>query len=109
VKTKIVVGSLLAVFLLMMLPSVPAVEFNTVVETNKSNLLEEIQNIDIDELKEKLKNPNGFAELIAILIELLFLLMFIVEEYLGITLVELLTMIYEILKDIFGYPEPEPS
>ena len=58
-KKKIIIGSLLAVFMLIMLPSIPAVEFNTVVESNKSLILEKYQNIDLDELKEKIKGMNG--------------------------------------------------
>ena len=43
---RIVIGSLLAVFMLVMLPSISAIEFNTVVETNKSRFLEELEKID---------------------------------------------------------------
>ena len=57
-KKKIIIGSLSAVFMLLMLPSVSAVEFNTVVETNKSQILEQIKNIDINEFKEKFQNIN---------------------------------------------------
>ena len=49
-KTKIVFGSLLAVFLLVILPSVPAVEFNIAIETNKSQFLKYIRNMDFDKL-----------------------------------------------------------
>ena len=42
--------------MLMILPSVPAVEYNTAIESNKSALFEKIQNMDIKELKEKIKN-----------------------------------------------------
>jgi len=57
-KKKIIFGSLLAVFLMMMLPAVPAVEYNTAIEVNESRLFEEIQNMNIDELKEKILNMN---------------------------------------------------
>lgn len=55
-KTKIVIGSILAFCILMMLPSISAVEFNTVVEANKSKLVEKIQSADIEELKDILKD-----------------------------------------------------
>lgn len=55
-KRKIIFGSLLAVFLLSMLPSVPAVEFNAAVEANESRIIENIQAIDIFELREEIKN-----------------------------------------------------
>jgi hypothetical protein len=55
-KRKIIFGSLLAVFLLSMLPSVPAVEFNAAVEANESRIIEHIQAIDISKLREEIKN-----------------------------------------------------
>ncbi len=54
-RKKMIFVSLLAVFLMMMLP---AVEYNTVIEVNESRLFEEIQNMNIDELKEKILNMN---------------------------------------------------
>ena len=57
-RKKMIFVSLLAVFLMMMLPSVPAVEYNTAIEVNEAHLLEEIQNMSIDELKEKILNMN---------------------------------------------------
>ncbi len=65
-KKKIIFGSLLAVFLLSMLPSVPAVEFNAAVEANESRIIAHIQAIDISELREEIKNidVNGlFGEI----------------------------------------------
>ena len=59
-KKKIIIGSLLTVIILMILPSVSAVEFNTAVESNKAQILEQIKNIDFRELKEKLKNIAGY-------------------------------------------------
>ncbi len=55
-KKKVIFGSLLAVFLMMMLPSVPAVEYNTAVEANESRILDELRNIDLDELKVKIQS-----------------------------------------------------
>lgn len=55
-KRKIIFGSLLAVFLLSMLPSVPAVEFNAAVEANESRIIEHIQTISIPKLREEIKN-----------------------------------------------------
>ena len=57
-KKKIVIGSLLAFFILMMLPSVSAVEFNTAVESNKPQLLEQIKEMDIAKIKEKIRDIN---------------------------------------------------
>jgi len=49
---KIAVGCILAFFMLMMLPSVSAVEYNTIVEIRKSTFLEKIQSMDNNKLKE---------------------------------------------------------
>ena len=61
-KKKIVIGSILTVIILMILPSVSAVEFNTAVESNKAQILEQIRSMNIDELREKIKNL-GLQEL----------------------------------------------
>ena len=53
-KRKIIIGSLLAIFMLLMLPSIPAVQFNTVFETNKARFIEEFKNIEIIELRQKI-------------------------------------------------------
>ena len=58
-KTKLIIGSILAIFILLMVPSVPAVEYNVAIETNKTTLIEELQTIDIDELEQRLKNINN--------------------------------------------------
>lgn len=50
-KKKSIIGSLLAVFLMMMLPSVSAVESNAVKETTTSRSPFVIPDIDIEELK----------------------------------------------------------
>ena len=57
---KIVFGSLLAVFLMLMIPNVGAVEYQTVADANESYLMNEIQNkkIDIQTLRNNIKNIN---------------------------------------------------
>ncbi|UCD14349.1 MAG: hypothetical protein JSW60_02740 [Thermoplasmatales archaeon] len=56
-KKKIIIGSLLAVFLMMM-PSVSAVESNAVKEKTRYSFIE--SDIDIEELKEEYnKNPSA--------------------------------------------------
>ena len=53
---KIVIGCLLSVFVLMMLPSIPALEFNIVKDVNEERIYDELQNMDIKELIKKIKN-----------------------------------------------------
>ena len=59
-KKKILFGSLLAVILMLMIPNVSAVEYQTVVDANESYFIQEIQNrnLDIDLLKGKLRDMN---------------------------------------------------
>ena len=57
-KRKIIFGSLLSVFLMLMIPAVPAVEYNNVLEASESRLLAEIKNMDIRELKERIQDLN---------------------------------------------------
>lgn len=59
-KKKILIGSILAVFILMLLPSVSAVEYKIASEVKESSVIEKIKSIDIEELKEKIKdNPSS--------------------------------------------------
>jgi len=84
-KTKIVVVSLFVIFLLMLVPSISAVEFNTVIESNKSSffeklgvsnkeLKEKLKTRDIEKLRDELKEMNsnsfGFGNILFKLIEL---------------------------------------
>ena len=46
-RKKIIFGSLFAVFLIMMIPSISAIEYNTVEKANESRIIEKIQKMDI--------------------------------------------------------------
>ncbi len=61
---RMLIGSLFAVFLLILLPSIPAIECNTIVESNKSYFLEKIQSVDIEELKNSGWSPGYFLAII---------------------------------------------
>ena len=52
----IVIGCFLATFVLMMLPPISALNFEIVEENVQSNLSDEIESMDIKELREKLKD-----------------------------------------------------
>ena len=58
-RKKIIFGSLLAAFLMLMIPSISAVEYHTAVEANESRFIDEMQNIDITELKERVKDIDA--------------------------------------------------
>ena len=62
-KKRIIIGSLLAVILFVLLPAIPAMEFNVIVEENKSYIYEKIKSIDIKDLREKTKGGVGLLEL----------------------------------------------
>lgn len=58
-KLKIITGTIIIALLMLLVPSISAVEYKTVVDTNKSNLLNEIKSIDIDALEKTLKSINN--------------------------------------------------
>ena len=95
-RKKIIIGSLLAVFLMVMLPSAYAVESNIVKETMKSQYPIIIPELDIEELK--LKYPNGpeptfiLLFLLSIILNLLRLVKFAIP----------FVLILYIIKEIFG-------
>jgi hypothetical protein len=66
-RTKIIIGSLLAVLILMILPSIPAVEFDAVKKANESRLPNILKNADVQELKEKLKDYPAQPQFIGII------------------------------------------
>jgi len=66
-RTKIIIGSLLAVLILMILPSIPAVEFDVVKKANESRLPNILKNADVQELKEKLKDSPVQPQFIGII------------------------------------------
>jgi hypothetical protein len=67
---KILFGSVLSVFLMLMLPSISAVEFNTAVEEQKTQLIEKLHSLEVknflDMIKQKVTN-NPAPQCIGIL------------------------------------------
>ena len=61
-RINIIGLSIVAVFVLLMTPSISAVQYNTAVESNKAQILQQMQSMNIDELREKIKNLD-FQEL----------------------------------------------
>ena len=95
-KKRIIIGTLLAVFLMMMLPTACAVESNTVKETMESQYPIIIPDIDFEELKEKYKDRP---------IEPTFFLIFILKQIIGLLRIIKFTAIFVVLliiKRIFG-------
>ncbi|MCK5112596.1 MAG: hypothetical protein KAQ84_03555 [Thermoplasmatales archaeon] len=95
-RKKIIIGSLLAVFLMMMLPTVSTIESDAVKETMKSQNPIIIPDIDIEELKLKYQNgPEPTFFLIFILKQILSLLRMI-------KFTALFAVLLIIIKRIFG-------
>jgi len=57
-KKKIIFGSILSVFILMLLPSIPAVEYDVAVKANERSLIYELQGIDVTDFKERIQKIN---------------------------------------------------
>ena len=62
-KRGIIIGCLFSVLLLMLVPTIPAIEFNSIVNENKLSLIEKIQNIDFNNLRKKIEGGIGLLEL----------------------------------------------
>lgn len=95
-KKRIIIGSFFAIFLIMVLPAIPAIEFNSFVEENRSYLYDKIKRIDIEFLREKTNGGLGLLELfIAFLLFLYFQLGIIFNR--SFTLILLLAdILYEL-------------
>ena len=52
-KIKIVIGCILAVCILLMVQSISAVQYATVVETNRSQILQQLKSMNVNQLREK--------------------------------------------------------
>ena len=103
---KIIIGSLLAAFLLVLLPAIPAIEFNNIVEENKSFLFEEIRSIDITELNKKVNGGLGFLELFIAFLLFLYIELGIIFNR-SFTLILLLANILYELGVRLGLIEPD--
>jgi len=57
-KQKIIFGSILSVFILMVLPSIPAVEYDAAIEANESVFIDKLQGIDVTDFKEGIQKIN---------------------------------------------------
>ncbi len=91
-KRRIIIGSLLAVFFMIMLPTACAVEFNALKETMKSQHPIIMPDIDIEELK--LKYQNGP--------EPTFILLFLLSIILNLLRIVKFTILFTLIIRIFG-------
>ncbi|MCX6665374.1 MAG: hypothetical protein NT038_04855 [Euryarchaeota archaeon] len=75
-KTKIVIGCIAAACILLIVPSISAIQYNSAVETNMSQLLNQVRSKDIDHMKQKIielksqpsATPLGFMTFIHLII-----------------------------------------
>jgi len=120
-RKKIIFGSLLAIFLMLMIPSISAIEYNTVIDANESYIIEKIQKMDISEskgiikdidinnilkqMKEKLNNeepkPQFIFSLLFILIAIIATVLAIIASTIGLILTKISQVVFQILGSIF--------
>ena len=93
-KTKIVLGSLFSVFMLLLIPSISAVEMNTVIDVKKSEFLESFQ--DIGEFKDILDEKGGIYEAIVGLLFIIYTFFLIRFNRSFTLLLLLIDVLYEI-------------
>src|SRR4030042_1613254 len=94
-KIKIIIVSLLAIFLMMMLPSASAVEANAAKET--TNYSSEILDINLKKLKERYEDDNGEPTFI-----ILYTLLILLLKVLRIIDVGIILAILTIVSKIIG-------
>ncbi|RLF39852.1 MAG: hypothetical protein DRN12_06385 [Thermoplasmata archaeon] len=57
-KKTIVFGSLVACFLMLVVPSIPAVEYHSAIEANEAYFMGKIKNLENYDIEKKLSNIN---------------------------------------------------
>jgi len=61
-KNKLIIGSLLVVFILIMLPSISAVQFNNINDAVKTSHIEKLQNISLEDLDGKIIDNTDLSK-----------------------------------------------
>ena len=49
---------MLSTFILLMIPSISAIEYNNVIDENKLNIINEIETLDFEDFIDELRNIN---------------------------------------------------
>jgi len=57
-KKKILIGSLLVLTLLLLMPSIPAIQQKTIEDKAYSDLVEKFEDFDLEDLREKIEKIN---------------------------------------------------
>ena len=55
---KIIFGCMLSTFILLMIPTISAIEYNNVIDENKLNIINEIETLDFEDFIDELRNIN---------------------------------------------------
>ena len=61
-KKKFLFGFVLSIIIIMTLPSVSAIEYKTMSDTIKSNIIEKIKNVDVKGLNKKDEDDSSSSE-----------------------------------------------
>jgi len=95
-KRTIVIGCLFSVLLLVIFPAIHAVELNSVINENKENFVEKIQNIINTDIKKKTNGGIGLLELFIAFLLFLYIQLAVIFDR-SFTLILLLAdILYEI-------------
>jgi hypothetical protein len=87
-KRTIIFGIIVSLVVLLLLPSIPAVSYSTVVDTNKAQIIKEIRGMSRDELREKIMSVDWSS---------------VKEVQLGRNLIGFIINLFVTLKDTLPY------
>jgi len=120
-RKKIIFGSLFAVFLMLMIPSISAIEYTNVEEANELRIIEKLQKIDIidlkdgikdvdidgivEQLKEKLNDggpkPQFIFSILFILIAIISTVLAIIFSTIGLIVTKISQIVFQLLSALF--------
>ena len=117
-KKTIVFGSMLACFLMLVVPSIPAVEYRSAMEVNEAYIMEKIKNLDVSNFEKKISNvnpetlmeklrgkidslddplPNCILALLFILIAIISTILATIATAVGLLLVKVLQLLFSVV------------
>jgi hypothetical protein len=95
-KRRIVIGCLFSILVLIMIPSIKAIEFNSILNENKENFIEKIKNTYFKDILKKTNGGIGLLELFIAFLLFIYLQLGIIFDR-SFTLILLLAdILYEI-------------
>jgi hypothetical protein len=114
-KKTIIIGSIISLIIMLLLPSIPAIEFNFVFQSNKEKIVNEINNDYANQPKPQfiiltlvlLRFLSGIIGLILNIINKINILvnriLFLLEQF--STMIDLINQLIDFLNDLFNPKE----